>query len=78
MWSKKLRYSLNRIAVCEDLFHWILKYNKVTGMNIALHLWKDRQLDQFSSDQKQTQMCINNLFMIKVALQSSRIGRTFK
>ena len=46
-------------------------------MKIALHWWKDRQIDQFNSEQKQTQKCIN-YFFVKVKLQSSLIERTFK
>lgn len=31
------RHYLKRIALCEDFFCWILKYNKIIGMKIALH-----------------------------------------
>lgn len=42
------------ITVHEALFYCILKDNNITGINIALHWWKDTQLHQFNTDQKQT------------------------
>ena len=59
-WENRIdRHYLKRKALCEDLFCWLLKYNKIIGMKIALHWWKDRQIDQFNSEQKQTQKCID-------------------